>query len=324
MNKLNSFIYTNPFFFLFTLFLFNQINAQKIEKFYDYKWKDCAPNAARFYTLITKIDSGYTRKNYYIKEKSLQSSGLYEDSLCKIKNGEFIYFHPNGKLLAKGIYKHDKKDGMWLSYHNNGEMSDSTVYFHDKQIGKSLSWYPNGFQRDSIYSNKDESGIKVSWFDNGFPSSVGAYSAGKKQNGEWKYYHKNGSISAVETYKDSKLIDEKYFDEKGILSNDTIHKDRPAQFEKGIEAWQKYIANHIYFPDGYKLVNTDKAIVVVTFTVNEDGTIENVFTSVPFDKNFDEIAVKAIKNSPKWMPGIDHNRRVKYRFNQVVSFNDRN
>ena len=47
--------------------------AQKTEKFYDYSWKECEPNAARFFSITTKTDSGTCRKNYYIKEKTLTS-----------------------------------------------------------------------------------------------------------------------------------------------------------------------------------------------------------------------------------------------------------
>lgn len=294
--------------------------AQNVEKFYDYKWKECVPNAARFYSLATKTDSGYIRKDYYIKERRLQMSGNYLDSLCKIKNGSFTFYHANGILESSGKYIKNKREGLWLSFHNNGYMKDSTVYFDGKQIGKSLSWYPNGYPNDSISLNEDRSGVQVSWFDNGNPSAAGRYSADMKQNGKWKYFHKNGNISSIEIYDGSKLINKQYYNEKGEIIADTTCTDRQAQFNGGIEAWLKYISNQIYFPVGYKIINGDVAKVVVTFTINESGEIENVFTSTHFDKAFDYIAEKAIKKSPIWLPAIKHNRKVKSTFNQVVNF----
>jgi CIC family chloride channel protein len=54
--------------------------------------------------------------------------------------------------------------------------------------------------------------------------------------------------------------------------------------------------------------------------ISETGTIENVFTSTSFEKTFDSIAESVIKESPQWSPAIDHNRKVKCRFTQVVNF----
>jgi hypothetical protein len=247
-------------------------------------------------------------------------SGNFKDSTCRIRNGRFTYYHANGILESTGNYVENKKDGLWLSYHNNGRMSDSTVFSKGKLVGIHLSWYENGYSRDSINLKVDGSGSLVSWFDNGAPSSAGRYSEKMKKNGKWKYFHKNGKISSIEIYDKSRLIDKQYFDENGMILNDATNNDRLAQFPGGEEVWKKYVSRHINFPSGYKIINADEAKIVVTFTVNENGEIEDVFTSVPFDKAFDEIAEKAIKKSPKWIPAINHNRRVKCILNQIVAF----
>jgi TonB family protein len=242
--------------------------------------------------------------------------------LCEVKNGRFAFYHANGVLQSSGKYIQNKKEGLWKSFQNNGLMADSTVYSTGKQIGKSLSWYPNGYPRDSTALNADRSGVHVSWFDNGFPAAAGRYSSDMKQNGKWKYFHRNGMVSSIEIYEESRLINKQYFNEKGEMLNDTTNTDRPAQFIGGKEAWLKFVSKQIYFPDGYKIVNADGVKVVVTFTVNENGEIENVFTSVPFEKMFDEIAEKAIRKSPKWIPAIEHNRKVKQEFQQPVNFHN--
>lgn len=174
-----------------------QAKAQKTEKFYNYKWKECKVDEAQYYSITQKIDSGYLHNDYLIRERKILHSLVYKDSLCKIKNGEYIQFYPNGKLETKGIFKLDKKEGIWLSYHFNGKMKDSAFYSNGNPIGKHLSWHPNGFQRDSIYNYADKSGVRVSWFDNGNPESYGRFTEGNKQSGKWSYFHKNGKISAI-------------------------------------------------------------------------------------------------------------------------------
>ena len=309
-----------PFYILLFFCAFNQTHAQKIEKFYDFKRQECQPNVARFYSLIIKTDSGYYQTDYFIRENRLQMSGNFKDSTCKIRIGRFALYHPNGKLFSTGNYVEGKVDGLWLYFHDNGKISDSIVYSKGKPVGIHLSWYPNGFPRDSTNLNTDGSGSYASWFDNGSPSSAGRYSEGGRQNGKWKYFHKNGKISSIEIYDKSRLIDKRYFDETGMILNDTTNNDRKAQFPGGKEVWKKYVANHLYFPHGYKITNADEATIIVTFTVNEDGEVEDVFTSVPFNKAFDEIGEKLIKQSPKWIPAISHNRRVKYIFSQIMKF----
>jgi antitoxin component YwqK of YwqJK toxin-antitoxin module len=294
----------------------------KIEKFYNYNWKECNFSEARFYSLTIKTDSGYYRRDYFIKENALQMSGNFEDSLCKIRNGSFFYFHPNKTIESYGKCIHGKKNGLWLKFHNNNVLADSTVFSLGKIVGTSLSWFPNGYLRDSISFNADDSVSFVSWFDNGNYSCRGRYYKRKNKTGKWTYYHMNGKISSLETYDESKLINKQYFDENGILMNDTTNTDRKAQFDGGIEAWNKYISKQIYFPPGCKLVNGDLAVVVETFTVNENGNIENVFTSTPFEDKFNRIVENAIRESPEWLPEINHNRKVKTEF--IVPFSFKN
>lgn len=52
--------------------------AQKIEKFYDWTWKETDIGHARFIATIEKTDSGYARNDYYLREKTLQMRGLFE------------------------------------------------------------------------------------------------------------------------------------------------------------------------------------------------------------------------------------------------------
>jgi len=247
-------------------------------------------------------------------------SGNFKDSTCKIGIGRFTCYHPNGKLLSTGNFIEGRMDGLWLDFHNNGRMRDSIVLSEGKPVGIHLSWYANGFSSDSINLKIDGSGSHVSWFDNGAPSSAGRYSEGMKQDGKWKYFHKNGKISSIEIYEKSRLIDKRYFDETGMMLNDTTNNDRKAQFPGGEKVWKKYVSNHLYFPHGYKITNADEATIVVVFTINENGEVEDVFTTVPFNKAFDEIGEKLIKKSPKWIPAISHNRRVKCNFSQIMQF----
>jgi antitoxin component YwqK of YwqJK toxin-antitoxin module len=307
---------------LFYLFILttNYSIAQTVEKYYDYKWKECKPNEARFYSVVTKTDSGYIKKDFFIHENSLQMTGKYEDIDCKVPNGYFYWFYPNKKIKTHGQYIHDKKDGLWLSFHENQTIKDSTVFENGNMKGASLSWYPNGYTQDSTRIFDDSSSVRIGWFDNGNPSYAGYFNTFKRETGVWKYFHSNGNLSCKIRFDDGKLIKKEYFDENGKLQSDTTDKDRIASYPGGESAWLKHLSKTCYFPVQFEIVNADKAVVVVEFSIDDDGKIGDIMVSTPFYPAFDSIAVNAIKNSKRWNPGIDHNREIKYHYIQAIVF----
>lgn len=307
-------------FFFIMIFFSSYSFSQTTEKFYDYKWNVCEPGAARFYSTTTKTDSGYVENDYFIHEKKLQMTGKYEDEACKIRNGWFYWFHPNGNINSYGKYVHNKRDGLWISYHTNGMMSDSTLYENGKVTGTSLSWYPNGYMRDSSVVSSNGSMISVGWFDNGNLSSAGRYNNEDKKTGVWQFFHSNGKLSAKEWYDNGKLINKEYYDEKGIAEADTASKDRDADYPGGIKNWTNYLSSNCIFPPQFQIVNADKAVVVVSFSVDEEGKTGNIEITTPFYPDFDRIAVNAIKNSKRWKPAINHNRKVKFYMSQPLVF----
>jgi antitoxin component YwqK of YwqJK toxin-antitoxin module len=306
---------------VFALSIFSlQSYTQDIEKYYDYNWRKCEPNRARFYSAVYKTDSGYVRKDYYIREKSLQMLGKYEDVDLKIANGYFRFYHTDNALSSFGQYVNGKKEGLWLRYYADGMHSDSTVYVHGEITGTSLSWHPNGQLMDSVTILEDGSGVELAWFDNGKLSSTGRLINTSKPDGTWKYYHRNGKVSSIESYSNGSLLNKAYFDEMGTESADTTNKDSRPVFPGGIDSWKEYLLDNVHFPQGEKLVNGDKAVVIINFSVDEEGKVGDVSVGAAFHPKFDEIARKVILNSPNWRPALNHNRKVKQWMRQPVAF----
>lgn len=306
--------------FIFFIGLTPSLVAQKTEKYFDYQGNPCEANLARFFAVIETTDSGWLRHDYFLAVKKLQMKGLYKDSACKIKNGFFYFSHVNGILQSRGQYIDNKKQGLWIDYHSNGYMSDSTVYDSGERTGTSLQWHNNGFLSDSTVYKEDGTAVLVSWFDDGSVSSAGRLNFLHSYHGKWQFFHRNGKLSATEIYDNGKLVDRKYFAENGSPITDTADKTKEAVFPGGIPVWTKYLEKKLYFPSNYKIVSGDKAVVVVNFTIDENGDIKDVGLQTPFHPAFDDIAIRVIKNAPKWMPAISHNRRVKYYHRQAVNF----
>jgi len=249
--------------------------------------------------------------------------GTYLDSSCKVPNGFFYYFYANKNLKSTGKYLNGKKEGCWLSYHYNGVMSDSGFYEDDHITGTSMGWYPNGFLADSNVVNADIR-TAFNWFDNGHLSSAGRYDHLGRMIGKWQFFYPSSKLASLESYDETgHLIDKTYFDENGN-STDTTNKTKSAEFPGGLKAWQKYLDSKMYFPSQFKIANSDKAVVVINFTIREDGSVEDVLVETPFYEPFNVIALNVIKRSPKWNPAFSHNRNVKFHCQQAIVFNQIN
>jgi antitoxin component YwqK of YwqJK toxin-antitoxin module len=298
--------------------------AQQTTRYYDVYWKESDAKRARFVSIMEKTDSGwYCRDYYFVKNPTLEMEGWYQDSAKKIRTGKFTWLYPDNKPSMTGRYLQGKKQGTWLKYHPNGMIADSTEYKAGSPIGTSFSWYPNGSPSDSSIFHADGSGMQVTWFDNGNPSSAGVYAAGRKMHGEWKFYHKNGQISAIELYDQDKLLQKDYYDENGGTVTDTSNRERNAALRGDLTAktWLRYLQKNLEFPRNYKISNSDEAAVGVTFTVDEDGNIKDAFISTPFYPAFEREALRVIIRSPQWRPAINHNRYVQSFHIQPVIFN---
>jgi antitoxin component YwqK of YwqJK toxin-antitoxin module len=308
------------FFLLIQMLLIVTANAQKTTTtYYDYNWQPCAISEARFVSTVDNTDSGWLRKDYFLATQQLQMAGLYKDSACKIKEGHVSYFYANGNLEAAGRMINNKRAGIYTRYHYNGVMADSGNYQNDEIVGRKLGWHPNGFMADSVDKKNDSITVEVSWFDNGNPSAYGYY-LNKKKQGEWKYFHKNGNLACDEKNDRGNVVSRHFYDEGGKEQGDKFLADKDAVFKKGLPDWQEYVRQNTYWPSEYKITNSDRAVVVVSFTVNEDGKTEDIFVSTPFHQLMNKIAIEAISKSPAWKPRIDHNRRVKQRLRQPVTF----
>ena len=305
---------------LFFLTFCTSASAQKIEKYYDYNWKETDVANARFYSFIQPTDSGWFRGDYYINKKKAQMVGLYKDEQCKIPNGTFYYFYENGNLESIDKFIDGKREGICLRYNYNGTIADSGFFKNNIPVGVRLRWYSNGFMSDSSVTNEDGSGVSVSWFDDGKISSAGYLAAGGNARAKWQFFHDNGKLAAIETYDTGKLLDKKYFDDNGNAMTDTTDKTSDPVFPGGDDSWISFLQKHLYFPDQYTIINNTVVAVVITFTIDQNGNVKDAFINVPFNVTFESIALKAISKSPKWKPAIEHNRFVSSTLKQTVNF----
>lgn len=304
---------------LLALVLYTNSFAQPKETYYDFFWKESVPENATYYSVKIKTDSGWLKTEYFIRTKKLQMTALYADEACKVHHGHVYHFYANGIPSAMGRMINNKQEGVCRSYHSNGVISDSAFFKNGKVVDKRFQWHANGMMSDSISRVNDSTYVHIGWFEDGNISYAG-YIINEKQNGKWQYFHHNGQLSALETYTNGKLVKAEYFDEQGQSLKDTSNVNHAATIKGGQSAWTQYLGKNLYWPNGLKFTTPASVTVGVSFWVDENGQVSDAEVYLPFHNSFDKIALQIIKNSPKWLPAISHNRAVKVQRKQPIIF----
>ncbi len=99
----------------------------------------------------------------------------------------------------------------------------------------------------------------------------------------------------------------------GIDDQVFITAETPPSFPGGNAALYRYLTENIKSPP----MSIDSQIelkIYCGFTVDIDGSIIDVSIIRGVSKEFDSIAVKAMENMPKWIPGKMFNKTVKTRY----------
>ena len=90
-------------------------------------------------------------------------------------------------------------------------------------------------------------------------------------------------------------------------------------FPGGDEAFLKYLAKNIHYPAIAK-ENNVQGKVFLSFVVEKDGSLTDVKTVRGIGSGCDDEAMRVLKASPKWKPGIQNGRPVRVSYTIPVSF----
>ncbi len=91
------------------------------------------------------------------------------------------------------------------------------------------------------------------------------------------------------------------------------------KFPGGQGGTLKYLKEAIVYPEKARKAKKEGK-VFISFVVEKDGSISNVELLRGFDPECDEAALKAIREMPKWEPGLKDGRPVRTKFNIPVKF----
>lgn len=91
------------------------------------------------------------------------------------------------------------------------------------------------------------------------------------------------------------------------------------EFPGGMEALMKYLSKNIKYPS-IALDNGIQGRVLVSFTVNKDGSIVDPEIMKSVDPSLDKEAIRVISTMPKWNPGKQRGKAVRVKYTVPVAF----
>lgn len=182
-----------------------------LEYYFDYFWQKCNVEKAHFYRMVYKEDAMWRVKDFYLKEGTLQNTGLFSNKNFDTGWGMHYWYHPNGKLSEKGRYIAGKKDGVWKTYAFDGALVDSGFFRNDTGYNVHFAWFADGNLRKRGIFDKDGAGLETTYFKNGKVNYIAKYIAGNVPDSTWVYYYPSGEVSCMVYYKSGKETGYKCF-----------------------------------------------------------------------------------------------------------------
>lgn len=100
---------------------------------------------------------------------------------------------------------------------------------------------------------------------------------------------------------------------------DYVSIEKIPEYPGGIEKFRAYLASNIKYPPMANEAGI-QGTVYVNFTVEKDGSLTDVRVDRKVGSGLDEEAMRVVRASKRWIPGIQNGRAVRVKYNVPVSF----
>ncbi len=316
-------------FLLITLVIVsNFIIGQRKHWITSYGQKTKKSLASGYYTIKKgKTNNLYLKETYLFDYESPYEHTHYQTQKCMVKEGSYIAFNKNGSIKEQGAYHNNKKTGEWVYFNTQGEKQSIVnytddikhgIYFDYKDNKITSGTYKNGL-KDQLWSTASTSGISI---------EAVFYKDGKK-HGDATYYHNNGRVREVNSYKQGVLISTRRFDRNGVelIEEEVLEEDFPVftvveqqpEFPGGSSKMMRYIGNKVQYPQ-IAIENKIEGRVYIRFIVEKDGSISNVEAIRSPHESLEKEAIRVVSNMPKWTPAKQRGKNVRAQFTLPINF----
>lgn len=96
--------------------------------------------------------------------------------------------------------------------------------------------------------------------------------------------------------------------------------DEMPRFNCGDSCLVNYIKENVHYPSNISTPGMYEGKVFVNFIVEKDGTLSNITVLKGMGEEFDEEAIRAVKEMPSWKPGVKDGKVVRVNFTLPITF----
>ncbi|KIO78813.1 energy transducer TonB [Pedobacter lusitanus] len=109
-----------------------------------------------------------------------------------------------------------------------------------------------------------------------------------------------------------------------MVEDNTIHTEFAAlevqpMFPGGINKFYAYLSKAIRYP-AMAQENGVQGKVFMSFIIEKDGSLTDIKVERKLGAGTDEEAIRVLKASPHWLPGIQNGNKVRVKYNIPISF----
>lgn len=290
-------------------------------------------DSADFVRVIREPDSGMT---YFVlaeaylsgKPKTRGYVSKFEPNL--IYEGQVLRYREDGSKESVTAYNKGQQTGKCFYFFKNGKVGrvlnyDSLEVYFPKIVplpyGSDFLPYRLEYQEDSIGNVLVDGGKghlkqKVKDFKDEEVTEEGDYVNGLKE-GIWTESSTSGNYWAKDIFSRGDLVSGQRFKD-GQTYTYTVENQAPV-FKGGMEQFYRFLARKIRYPlDAQRGKISGK--VFLSFVVEKDGSLSDINVVRSVFPSIDEEAVKVLKQSPNWMPGIHRGLPIRVKYNLPIAF----
>jgi TonB family protein len=274
--------------------------------------KDSADYYWRIYPSGSASDGApFVATEYYMNGR-VKWAGLSKTYRLPVEPaGGYTAFFPNGNKMAVRHFNIAEQAGVDTDYYPNGNFyysmtlsAGKTMYNECRDsIGKILATNGNGkwitYNGNDFAKNKIEGQVVNGRQDGEWSSKINdsLRMTTVYQNGEQKAMYQTGA-DGLRTYYMLQTIPE---------------------FPGGPQAFSQFLGQNIVYPILARQNNTHGR-VIITFVVDEEGKLTKIKVLRGIGSGCDEEAVRVLKLSPLWTPGMVDNKAVRVQYSVPISF----
>lgn len=100
---------------------------------------------------------------------------------------------------------------------------------------------------------------------------------------------------------------------------DFVSLETQPSFPGGMEKFYAYLKKAVRYPPMAQ-ENNIQGKVFLSFVVEKDGSLTDIKVDRKLGGGTDEEAVRVLKASPRWIPGVQNGKKVRVKYNIPISF----